>query len=69
MDQTEKGWFITYIDRDPATIARQEAVAKKEKVELDDEERIQRFIQRQVEKGAGGAMDQVGAKEIQSCEI
>ncbi|XP_033648109.1 DNA/RNA-binding protein KIN17-like [Asterias rubens] len=64
VDQTEKGWFITYIDRDPATIARQEAVAKKEKVELDDEERIQRFIQRQVEKGAGGAMDQGTSQEF-----
>ena len=23
VDQTEKGWFITYIDRDPETIERQ----------------------------------------------
>ena len=52
MDQTEKGWFIAYIDRDPETIARQEAAQKKEKQELDDEERTQRFIQRQVEKAS-----------------
>ena len=23
MDETEKGWFIAYIDRDPETIERQ----------------------------------------------
>jgi hypothetical protein len=23
VDNTEKGWFITYIDRDPETLARQ----------------------------------------------
>lgn len=53
VDQTEKGWFITYIDRDPETVKRQESMAKKEKMELDDEERIQRFIQKQVQKASG----------------
>ncbi|XP_077863121.1 DNA/RNA-binding protein KIN17-like isoform X2 [Saccoglossus kowalevskii] len=50
VDQTEKGWFITYIDRDPETISRQEALAKKQKMQLDDEEKIQKFIQKQIEK-------------------
>ena len=26
VDYTEKGWFIQYIDRDPETIHRQEAI-------------------------------------------
>lgn len=39
VDETEKGWFITYIDRDPETIAMQEALAKKEKMDKDDEVR------------------------------
>ena len=62
VDQTEKGWFITYIDRDPETVKRQESMAKKEKMELDDEERIQRFIQKQVQKASGESTskDQVG---------
>ncbi|XP_041968452.1 DNA/RNA-binding protein KIN17 [Aricia agestis] len=51
VDETEKGWFVTYIDRDPATIAAQEAKAKKEKLDKDDQERMLEFIQRQVEKG------------------
>lgn len=32
VDQTEKGWFVQYIDRDPETIKRQEALKTKEKV-------------------------------------
>ena len=50
VDETEKGWFIQYIDRDPEAIRRQEAVNKKEKMDLDDEERRARFIQQQIER-------------------
>ncbi|CAK1597409.1 unnamed protein product [Parnassius mnemosyne] len=51
VDETEKGWFVAYIDRDPAGIAAQEAKAKKEKMDKDDQERMLEFIQKQVEKG------------------
>lgn len=51
VDETEKGWYITYIDRDPETLARQEKLARKEKQEKDDEERHQEYIRQQVEKG------------------
>lgn len=50
VDQTEKGWFVTYIDRDPETIRRQEAQAKKEKMDKDDEEQMMDFISKQVER-------------------
>ena len=50
VDDTEKGWFITYIDRDPETIARQEADAKKQKLDQDDQERTSNFIEKQVER-------------------
>ena len=29
VDETEKGWYIQWIDRDPAAIARQEQLAQK----------------------------------------
>lgn len=45
VDQTEKGWFVQYIDRDPETIRRQQEMARKKKMELDDEERTAQFIQ------------------------
>ncbi|KAJ3291906.1 hypothetical protein HK104_005710 [Borealophlyctis nickersoniae] len=50
VDETPKGWFIKYIDRSPATLARQEAVAKKERMERTEEEREQKLLQEQIEK-------------------
>lgn len=51
VDETEKGWFVQYIDRDPETIALQEALAKKEKMDKDDQEKLMDFIEKQIEKG------------------
>ncbi|XP_026744172.1 DNA/RNA-binding protein KIN17 [Trichoplusia ni] len=51
VDETEKGWFVAYIDRDPAAIAALESKAKKEKMDKDDQERMLEFIQKQVERG------------------
>ncbi|KAJ8877952.1 hypothetical protein PR048_022415 [Dryococelus australis] len=53
VDETEKGWFVQYIDRDPETIALQEALAKKEKMEKDDQEKMMEFIEKQIEWGKG----------------
>ena len=43
VDQTEKGWFMQYVDRDPEAIRKQEAAQRKEKMDLDDEEKAARF--------------------------
>uniref|UniRef100_A0A665UXP9 DNA/RNA-binding protein KIN17 n=1 Tax=Echeneis naucrates TaxID=173247 RepID=A0A665UXP9_ECHNA len=51
VDETPKGWYIQYIDRDPETIRRQEEQARKMKQELDDEERSAKFIEEQVRRG------------------
>ena len=40
--------YITWIDRDPETIARQEALKKRDKMSKDDEERMAEFIRSQV---------------------
>ena len=53
VDETEKGWYIAWVDRDPAALARQAAADKKRKHEMDDEERARRELKRQV-KAAGG---------------
>jgi DNA/RNA-binding protein KIN17 len=37
IDRTEKGWYLTYIDRDPEVMARQEMIAQKERMEANDE--------------------------------
>ncbi|GFN94549.1 DNA/RNA-binding protein kin17-like [Plakobranchus ocellatus] len=50
VDYTEKGWFVAYVDRDPETIRRQEALKAKEKMEVTDEERTMKFIDKQIER-------------------
>lgn len=45
VDETEKGWFVQYIDRDPETLRKMEAAKNREKHERDDEERLAAFIQ------------------------
>lgn len=52
VDETEKGWFIQLIDRKPESIQRQEALAKKTKLEKDDEERNQKLLEQQIERAA-----------------
>uniref|UniRef100_UPI00358E4829 DNA/RNA-binding protein KIN17 n=1 Tax=Myxine glutinosa TaxID=7769 RepID=UPI00358E4829 len=51
VDETPKGWFVQYIDRDPETIQRQLELDKKKKHDEDDEERAARFIEDQVRRG------------------
>ncbi|XP_011873114.1 PREDICTED: DNA/RNA-binding protein KIN17 [Vollenhovia emeryi] len=60
VDETEKGWFITYIDRDPETLAAQEKKAKKEKMDKDDEERLMDFIDKQIEKAKQDTKEEEG---------
>ena len=45
-----KGWYITWIDRDPETLARQEALAKRDKMAKTDDERMADFVAKQVER-------------------
>lgn len=51
VDETEKGWYVAYIDRDPETLRRQAAAQRRLKAERGQEERMQDFIQRQIELG------------------
>ncbi|XP_070610556.1 DNA/RNA-binding protein KIN17 isoform X2 [Erythrolamprus reginae] len=54
VDETPKGWYIQYIDRDPETIRRQQEQEKKKKQDLDDEEKTAKFIEQQVKRGLEG---------------
>lgn len=70
MDETPKGWYIQYIDRDPETIRRQEELARKKKHDLDDEERSAKFIEEQVRRGRDGKEPEVsiGGSGVSWCE-
>lgn len=65
VDYTEKGWFITYIDRDPETIRKQEAVKAKEKMDATDDERVFKFIEKQIER----AKDAGASREVEFTDL
>ncbi|GAA6061452.1 hypothetical protein JCM10212_005655 [Sporobolomyces blumeae] len=50
VDETEKGWFISWIDNSPRALAKAEANQKKERGEMDDEMRQRKLIQEQIER-------------------
>lgn len=70
VDETEKGWFITWIDNDPETLAMKEKKAKKIKMDKDDEERMFEFVQKQVELGKkeGNSSDEPIFTDLQRTE-
>ena len=50
IDETDKGWFVTWVHKDPEEELREQKAAKKEKMAKDDEERIKDYIDAQIEK-------------------
>lgn len=62
-DETEKGWFVTYIDRSPEAMERQAKADGKEKMEKDDEERMTDFIERQIKKAKAKEGEDADGKE------
>jgi len=48
VDQTEKGWYIQWIDRNPAKMKLKEEMAKREQQRVTEEERVRRQINRQI---------------------
>ncbi|NXP63963.1 KIN17 protein, partial [Chloropsis cyanopogon] len=59
VDETPKGWYIQYIDRDPETIRRQQEQERKKKQDLDDEEKTAKFIEQQVRRGLEGKEQEI----------
>ncbi|CAI2181177.1 8439_t:CDS:2 [Funneliformis geosporum] len=57
VDDTQKGWFVTWIDNSPKALARQEAIMKKERSEKDEEERTRKLIEDQIERAKKEAAD------------
>ncbi|CAK9136230.1 unnamed protein product [Ilex paraguariensis] len=50
VDETPKGWFITYIDRDSETLLKEKLKNKRIKADLADEEKQEREIMKQIER-------------------
>ncbi|KAL4781760.1 domain of Kin17 curved DNA-binding protein-domain-containing protein [Aspergillus varians] len=58
VEETEKGVFVSYIDRSPDAMRRREAIMKKERQDRGDEEREQRLIREQVERARANGKEQ-----------
>ena len=69
VEETERGWYVTYIERDPALLARQEALKKK--TEADQrEEKIAAERRDVLRMEAAKALDRAGcAVERKASEI
>lgn len=52
VDETPKGWFMTFIDREPETLLKENLKNKRLKSRLHDEERQEKEIEDQIERAA-----------------
>jgi len=52
VDETEKGWFIAWIDNSPQALAKQEASQKKDRATMSDEQRERLLIEEQIDRAA-----------------
>ena len=75
VDETDKGWFLAWIDNSPKALAKQEAAMKKERATMSDEQRERMHIAEQIERAErekaekgedgeekGSAKEEVGLK-------
>ncbi|KAK9126940.1 hypothetical protein Scep_015786 [Stephania cephalantha] len=68
VEETPKGWFITYIDRDSETLFKEKLKSKRLRADLVDEERQERAIRRQIEK-AEEAVESVESVSVSAAEL
>ncbi|GBG69443.1 hypothetical protein CBR_g4138 [Chara braunii] len=52
VEETPKGWFMTYIDRDPEIVLKEKLKSKRHKAELAEEERHEKMLLEQAERAA-----------------
>jgi DNA/RNA-binding protein KIN17 len=48
VDETEKGWYIQYIDRDPQTLMKQQQREERKQLEVNEDEIQKRMIENQI---------------------
>eukprot|EP01038_Epipyxis_sp_PR26KG_P013437 gene13437-18016_t len=75
VDETEKGWYIQFIDRDPKLLARQLQSQQRQQHELDEEDRKNLLIESQIKAAEEAAMfvnndevDEVNIDEIRDSQ-
>ena len=68
VDETERGWYIQYINRDADGVAGREAKRKREKAALDDETRLERSLRKRA-KEAANALKKHGDMDMKATDL
>lgn len=55
VDENEKGFWVTWVDNSPKALARQAEVRKRERADVDDEQRQRRQLKEQMERAKAQA--------------
>jgi len=50
VDETEKGWFVTWIEKEFEELEADKRLAKKDKLAKDDDERVREYIEAQIDR-------------------
>lgn len=66
VDETDEGWFLTWIDSSPKAMAKAEASLKKDRATMGDEQRERLLIAEQIERAANEAPVASGSKSSSS---
>ncbi|KAJ0253303.1 KIN17-like protein [Hirschfeldia incana] len=72
VEETPKGWFVTYIDRDSESLFKERLKSKRVKSDLAEEEKQEREIRRQIERAAekfGGDDDETVQEQEQEEDL
>ena len=67
-DETEKGWFISWIDSSPKALAKQDAALKKERQDMNDEERERRMLKQQMERVRAAELEKQGGEDASTSQ-
>ena len=66
VDETNKGWFIAWIDRSSKALEKQEASLKKERATMNDEQRERLLIAEQIERAEREAREKAHPRRVPS---
>lgn len=69
VEETPKGWFITYIDRDSETLFKERLKNKRIKADMVEEEKQEREIRKQIEKAEQLMTAANGSDQSQEVEV
>ncbi|KAJ2157608.1 hypothetical protein GGF46_004378 [Coemansia sp. RSA 552] len=63
VQDSERGWMVEWIDVSPAALARKAAILKKERQDMDDEQREQKLLREQIARAKGMEQQQPQRRE------